>query len=221
MPVQRVAGADEGALVAGRRDLAAPAACRSTSPRPTSTTSRRRRSSPPTAACGSRPVSPAALARVDEIAATDRWIPAFLSTCRPRSTTRARTRPTTPRRWRRCSCSPTRSSGCNGQRRPGLGGQAHRRLLRAAVRLGRADVVRHAVRRPSPRCARRSSAPSTSTTTVDAAAVAKALRANGIVDTEPYRKLGRNQLRIGMFPAVDPDDVEALTACIDYVVERL
>jgi phosphoserine aminotransferase len=56
---------------------------------------------------------------------------------------------------------------------------------------------------------------------VDAAAVAKVLRANGIVDTEPYRKLGRNQLRIGMFPAVDPDDVEALTACIDRVVDEL
>ena len=55
---------------------------------------------------------------------------------------------------------------------------------------------------------------------VDAAAIAKALRANGIVDTEPYRKLGRNQLRIGMFPAVEPDDVEALTACIDWVVEN-
>jgi phosphoserine aminotransferase len=56
---------------------------------------------------------------------------------------------------------------------------------------------------------------------VDAAAVAKTLRANGIVDTEPYRKLGRNQLRVGMFPAVDPDDVSALTQCIDWVVERL
>jgi phosphoserine aminotransferase len=56
---------------------------------------------------------------------------------------------------------------------------------------------------------------------VDAAAVAKVLRANGIVDTEPYRKLGRNQLRIGMFPAVDPDDVEALTACIDFVLDKL
>jgi phosphoserine aminotransferase len=53
---------------------------------------------------------------------------------------------------------------------------------------------------------------------VDAAAVAKTLRANGIVDTEPYRKLGRNQLRIGMFPAVEPDDVRALTACVDFVV---
>jgi phosphoserine aminotransferase len=56
---------------------------------------------------------------------------------------------------------------------------------------------------------------------VDAAVVAKTLRANGIVDTEPYRKLGRNQLRIGMFPAVEPSDVEALTACIDWVVERI
>src|SRR5262249_48338968 len=56
---------------------------------------------------------------------------------------------------------------------------------------------------------------------VDAAAVAKVLRANGIVDTEPYRKLGRNQLRVGLFPTVDPADVEALTVCIDYVIERL
>ncbi|HEV7206648.1 MAG TPA: phosphoserine transaminase [Jatrophihabitans sp.] len=53
---------------------------------------------------------------------------------------------------------------------------------------------------------------------VDAAAIAKTLRANGIVDTEPYRKLGRNQLRIGMFPAIEPADVEALTACIDWIV---
>jgi phosphoserine aminotransferase len=50
--------------------------------------------------------------------------------------------------------------------------------------------------------------------------IAASLRANGILDTESYRKLGRNQLRIGMFPAVDPADVEALTACIDYVVEH-
>jgi phosphoserine aminotransferase len=56
---------------------------------------------------------------------------------------------------------------------------------------------------------------------VDAAAVAKTLRANGIVDVEPYRKLGRNQLRVAMFPAIDPADVEALTECVDYVVERL
>ncbi|MBJ7520885.1 MAG: phosphoserine transaminase [Solirubrobacteraceae bacterium] len=56
---------------------------------------------------------------------------------------------------------------------------------------------------------------------VDAAAVAKVLRANGVVDVEPYRKLGRNQLRVGMFPAIEPADVQALTACVDFVVERL
>jgi phosphoserine aminotransferase len=56
---------------------------------------------------------------------------------------------------------------------------------------------------------------------VDAAAVAATLRANGIVDVEPYRKLGRNQLRVGMFPAIDTADVQALTACIDFVVEEL
>ncbi|MEJ7726226.1 MAG: phosphoserine transaminase [Actinomycetes bacterium] len=56
---------------------------------------------------------------------------------------------------------------------------------------------------------------------VDAETIAAVLRANGIVDTESYRKLGRNQLRIGMYPAVDPYDVQSLTACIDYIVDRL
>ena len=56
---------------------------------------------------------------------------------------------------------------------------------------------------------------------IDALAVAKTLRANGIVDTEPYRKLGKNQLRIGMFPAIDPADVDALTKCIEYVVDKI
>jgi phosphoserine aminotransferase len=55
---------------------------------------------------------------------------------------------------------------------------------------------------------------------VDAPALAATLRANGIVDVEPYRKLGRNQLRVGMFPAIDPADVEALTACIDWILEN-
>jgi phosphoserine aminotransferase len=55
---------------------------------------------------------------------------------------------------------------------------------------------------------------------VDAADLASTLRANGIVDIEPYRKLGRNQLRVGMFPATDPNDVKALTTCIDWVLER-
>ena len=56
---------------------------------------------------------------------------------------------------------------------------------------------------------------------IDATAVNKALRANGILDTDSYRKLGRNQLRIGMFPAIDPSDIEALTHSIDHVVAAL
>ncbi len=56
---------------------------------------------------------------------------------------------------------------------------------------------------------------------IDALEIAKVLRANGIVDTEPYRKLGKNQLRVGMFPAIDPSDIEALTKCIEFVVENL
>jgi phosphoserine aminotransferase len=56
---------------------------------------------------------------------------------------------------------------------------------------------------------------------VSAAEVARVLRTNGIVDTEPYRKLGRNQLRIALYPAIDPADVESLTACLDYVITRL
>jgi phosphoserine aminotransferase len=56
---------------------------------------------------------------------------------------------------------------------------------------------------------------------VDATEISAILRANGVVDTDSYRKLGRNQLRIGMFPSIDPDDVAQLTKCIDYVVEKL
>jgi phosphoserine aminotransferase len=56
---------------------------------------------------------------------------------------------------------------------------------------------------------------------IDAAAIAATLRANGIVDVEPYRKLGRNQLRVAMFPAIEPEDVEALTACIDWTIENV
>ena len=56
---------------------------------------------------------------------------------------------------------------------------------------------------------------------IDATKIAAALRSNGIVDTEPYRKLGKNQLRIGMFPSVDPSDVAALTQCIDFIVESI
>jgi phosphoserine aminotransferase len=56
---------------------------------------------------------------------------------------------------------------------------------------------------------------------VDAATVAAVLRSNGVIDVEPYRKLGRNQLRVAMFPAIDPDDIAALTGCVDHVIDAL
>ena len=103
-----------------------------------------------------------------------------------------------------------------------MGRRALRPLGRDDLRLGRG--VRATPRRSSPTrpSAATSSPPSTSTTPWPTPHVVSAvLRANGIVDTESYRKLGRNQLRIALFPAIEPDDVAALTRCIDHVVEAL
>ena len=108
-----------------------------------------------------------------------------------------------------------------GRRRPRLVRRALPRIVGPSVRLGRARRLRDAVRRRPGASARWSSARSTSTRRSTRPAIAATLRANGIVDTEPYRKLGRNQLRIGMFPAIEPADVEALTACIDWIVENV
>ena len=141
------------------------------------------------------------------------------SRCRPRWRTRARTRPTTRPRWRPCCCSPTRSSGCSAS----AGSTPASRAPAPPRGISTAGPSQPKSRRPSSPTrpsARWSSARSTSPTSVDAAALAATLRANGIVDVEPYRKLGRNQLRVGMFPAVDPADVEALTACIDWAIEN-
>ena len=126
------------------------------------------------------------------------------------------------RRSRRCCCSPSSSTGCSTAAASRTSASAAPRESSSDHLYGWAEAsdVRDPVRRRRRRSARWSSARSTSTTSVDAAAVAATLRANGIVDTEPYRKLGRNQLRVAMFPAIDPDDVRALTACIDYVVEN-
>jgi phosphoserine aminotransferase len=163
--------------------------------------------------------SPAALARVDAIAASGRWVPDFFSL--PTAITNSRLNQT--------------------YNTPAVGTLA---LLAEQVRwLNEQGGLGWAVKRTTDSSSRLYSwAERTAYTTpfvsdpsarslvvgtidvddaVDAAAVAKTLRANGVVDVEPYRKLGRNQLRVGMFPAVEPDDVSALTACIDYVVERL
>ncbi len=163
--------------------------------------------------------SPAALARVDEIAASGRWVPDFFSL--PTAITNSRLNQT--------------------YNTPAVGTLA---LLADQVRwINEQGGLEWAVKRTTDSSSRLYSwAERTAYTTpfvgdpgarslvvgtidlddaVDAAAVAKTLRANGVVDTEPYRKLGRNQLRIGMFPAVEPDDVSALTACIDHVVDLL
>ena len=164
--------------------------------------------------------SPAALDRIAEIAATDRWIPEFLSIATALDNSGKDQTLNTPA-VATLFLLADQLDWLNGQRRPGLGHQAHRGLLVPAVRLGAGQRVRHPVRGRGPELRSQVVGTIDFADSVDAAAVAKTLRANGIVDTEPYRKLGRNQLRIGMFPAVEPDDVSALTACIDYVVERL
>ena len=141
------------------------------------------------------------------------------SRSRPRSTTRSRTRPTTRRRSPRWCCSPTSSSGCSASAASTAASSAPPPPRRTVLWAEATEYTTPFVTDP----AKRSLVVGTVDfdDAVDAAAVAKTLRANGIVDVEPYRKLGRNQLRVAMFPAIEPEDVKALTACIDYVVEKL
>ena len=156
-------------------------------------------------------VSPAAIERIERIAASDRWIPAF---ARPGD--RPRQLPQGPDLQHAGAGHdlPRRPAGRldQRQRRARVGGVAVRPVGRDPLRLGRGIELRHAVRRRPGAAQPRRRPPSTSTTSIDATTVSAVLRANGIVDTESYRKLGRNQLRIAMFPAIDPDDVAALTA---------
>jgi phosphoserine aminotransferase len=164
-------------------------------------------------------LSPAALERVAELAASERWIPPFLS----------------------LATAVDNSSKDQTYNTPALAtlilmaeqidwmldlGGLDACVLRTADSAGRLYGWAEASQYATPFVAdpmHRSNVVGTIDfdESVDAAALASVLRANGIVDTEPYRKLGRNQLRIGMFPAVDPQDVSALTACIDWVVPRL
>ena len=164
-------------------------------------------------------MSPAALERVGEIAASDRWIPEFLSLATALENSRKDQTYNTPAvatLWLLAEQLDWMNEG------GGLDGFCVARTRASSDHLyGWAEGSEYAtpfVADP----AKRSLVVGTIdfSDAVDAAGVAAALRANGIVDTEPYRKLGRNQLRIGMFPAVEPDDVRALTACIDFVVEQ-
>jgi phosphoserine aminotransferase len=164
-------------------------------------------------------LSPAAQERIASLAASERWIPAFLSLGTALENSLKDQTYNTPAvatlflladqiRWMLngggldwCVSRTRESSGLlyewaqrTSYTTPFVANPAHRSLV-----VGTIDFAEE----------------------VDAAALAATLRANGIVDVEPYRKLGRNQLRIGMFPAVDPDDVRALTACIEWTVERI
>ena len=164
-------------------------------------------------------MSPAALARVAEIGASDRWVPEFLSLTTSVDNSGKDQTYNTP------SVTTLYLLANQIEWMLGLGGlpgcvrrteDSSRRLYAWAEKSPFATPF---VTDP----AHRSQVVGTIDfdDSVEAATVAKTLRANGIVDTEPYRKLGRNQLRIGMFPAVEPADITALTECIDWVVERL
>ncbi len=170
-------------------------------------------------------LSPAAQERIAELAASDRWIPEFLSLSTALENSRKDQTYNTPAVATLFLLADQIRWMLEGDAPDGGGGLAWcvARTRESSTHLyGWAESTAYTtpfVADP----AKRSLVVGTIdfADEVDAAAVAATLRANGIVDVEPYRKLGRNQLRIGMFPAVDPDDVRALTACIDWVVERI
>jgi phosphoserine aminotransferase len=164
-------------------------------------------------------MSPAALARIEEIKASSRWVPAFLDLATAVEQSRLDQTYNTPS-LATIFLMAEQVDWFNAQ--GGLDWCVKRTAESSSILYGWAETSLYAtpyVTDPD----RRSQVVGTIDLldSVDAAAVAKTLRANGIVDVEPYRKLGRNQLRVAMFPAVEPADVRALTACIDHVVERL
>jgi phosphoserine aminotransferase len=163
--------------------------------------------------------SPAAIERAERIAASDRHIPAFFDLATAIDNSRKNQTYNTPA-VTTLFLLGDQLEWINGQ--GGLDWAVRRTATSARALYGWAEDAKFAapfVADP----AQRSQVVGTIDLNddIDAAAVAKVLRANGIVDTEPYRKLGRNQLRVAMFPAVEPSDVEALTRCVDHVVENL
>ncbi len=163
--------------------------------------------------------SPAALARVEEIAATDRWVPDFFSLPTAVDNSLKNQTYNTP------AVATLALLNAQLQWMNGQGGLAWAtsRTKDSSTRLYE-WAERTAYTTPYVRdAAARSQVVGTIDfdESIDAAAVAKVLRGHGIVDVEPYRKLGRNQLRVAMFPAVDPEDVTSLTQCVDHVVSAL
>jgi phosphoserine aminotransferase len=165
--------------------------------------------------------SPAAIARIEELgsAPDGRWIPEFLSLPTALDNSRKDQTYNTPAIATLLLLADQLDWMLAGG---GLDGMVARTTESSAHLYGWAEAHEHATPFVSDP-AKRSLVVGTIdfSDDVDAAAIAATLRANGIVDVEPYRKLGRNQLRVAMFPATDPSDVRALTACIDYVLERL
>jgi len=164
-------------------------------------------------------LSPAAIARIEEIAGSGRWIPEFLSLHTALENSRENQTLNTPAvatlvmlaeqlDWMAANGGLDWCVGRTSESSQALYGWAEASafaspfvadLANRSLVVGTIDFAGE----------------------VDAAQVAATLRANGIVDVEPYRKLGRNQLRVAMFPAIEPSDVQALTACVDWVVERI
>ena len=163
--------------------------------------------------------SPRAIERIERIAASDRWVPAFFDLGIALENSRKDQTYNTPALATLfLATEQVRWINENG----GLEFSAGRSDRSAATIYGWAEAHQHAtpfVTDPE----KRSHVVATIDFdgTVDAAVVAAVLRDNGIIDVEPYRKLGRNQLRVAMFPAVDPADVAALTGCVDHVIARL
>jgi phosphoserine aminotransferase len=164
-------------------------------------------------------MSPQALARVEEIAATDRHVPAFFDLPTAIDNSAKNQTYNTPS-VATLFLMAEQLDWMNAQ--GGLAGMVERTTASSDALYGWAERTSYTtpyVADPSHRSLVIGTVDFDDA--IDAAAIATVLRANGIVDTEPYRKLGRNQLRIAMYPAIDPSDVERLTACIDHVVERL
>ncbi|MGP9725132.1 phosphoserine transaminase [Corynebacterium sp. AOP40-9SA-29] len=161
--------------------------------------------------------SPAALERVEEIAATDRYIPAFLDLKTAVDNSRKNQTYNTPAVSTLLMMdAQVKWMNANG----GLDGMVARTSESSSTLYSWAEARPEA----SPFVAEASSRSLVVGTidfddSVDADVIAKTLRANGVLDTEPYRKLGRNQLRVGMFPAIDPEDVKTLTTAIDYILD--
>ncbi len=163
--------------------------------------------------------SPAAVARVEQIAASGRWVPDFFSLPTAIDNSRKNQTYNTPAVATLVMLAE-QVDWLNAQ--GGLSWAAARTADSSSRLYGWAEATSYTspyVADPAARS--RVVGTIDFADEVDAAAVAKVLRAHGVVDVEPYRKLGRNQLRIAMFPAVDPDDITALTGCIDYVVGAL